>query len=91
MKFTLLFGVCLMVGLAYGQLIIDEDDPNGRKLIDQMVKAINEHEKSTYTFKSVVYSIPVGIEQKISVLLTVTDSRGVSDHSLSLSLFLLNI
>lgn len=44
-----------------------------------MMKAINAHEKSVYHFKGVVYSIPVGTEQKISVLMKVTDSHGVSD------------
>jgi len=66
-----------MAGLAYGQLIIDEDDPAGKKLIDKMMHTINEHEKTTYTFKSVVYSLPIGNEEKISVLLKVTDAHGV--------------
>lgn len=35
MKFTLLFGICLMAALAYGQLIIDEDDPNGKQINDR--------------------------------------------------------
>lgn len=78
MRFTLLLGVCLMAALAYGQLIIDKDDPAGKKLIDLMMKAINEHEKSTYHFKSVVYSIPIGDNKKIQVLMKVTNAAGVS-------------
>ena len=70
-----------MAALAYSQIIIDEDDPAGKKLIDLMMKAINEHEKTTYHFKQVVYSIPIGDQQKISVLMKVTNAAGVSDHS----------
>lgn len=78
---VLLFCGALLVALslAYGQLIIDEDDPAGKKLIDLMMKAINEHEKpTTYKFKTVVYSIPIGDNKKIQVLLKVTNAAGVS-------------
>ena len=82
MRALLFAGILLVaVGLAYGQLIIDEDDPAGKKLIELMMKAINEHEKPThYNFKHVVYSIPIGDNKKIQVLMKVTNSAGVSGH-----------
>lgn len=81
MRVLLFCGVLLVaLSLAYGQgLIIDEDDPAGKKLIDLMMKAINEHEKpTTYKFKTVVYSIPIGDNKKIQVLMKVTNASGVS-------------
>lgn len=84
MRFTItILGLCLLAGLAYGQLIIDEDDPEGKKLIDMMMKAINEQEKTPYTFKNVVYSIPhtIGTNVTIEVLLKVANGQGVSCYA----------
>ena len=63
------------------QLILDEDDPETKVLIDIMMKAINEHEHANYKFKTVVYSL--GETTVFKIMLKVTTEQGVSFHYFS--------
>ena len=72
--FFALFAVLAIV--VRSQLILDEDDPETKVLIDIMMKAINEHEHTHYKFKTVVYSL--GQSEIFKIMLKVTDEKGVS-------------
>lgn len=81
MKTTFLaLALVVLCGLVYGQLILDEDNPHDRKILDMIVTKINEAEHKSYKFKAVVYTLGDG--PKFTIYLTVTDTDGVTSITL---------
>ena len=68
----MLFGLLLVAVVAYGQLIIDEDDPEGQKIIALLVKAIDESQKATFAFKKLISTL--GDNNKYTVYIEVTNT-----------------
>lgn len=76
MKFILvLLALVTLVSYAHSQLILDEDDPHDRKILDMVVQKINEAEHKHYKLKSVIYTLGDG--PKFTLYLNVLDTDGV--------------
>lgn len=73
MKLQVLFVLTVAVALTTGQLIIDEDDPEGKRIISLLMKAIDASEKTEYTFVKLIYTL--GDDDKYSVYLEVSNNK----------------
>lgn len=71
-----LLALVALVGYVHSQLILDEDNPHDRKILDKIVAKINEAEHKHYKLKNVIYTLGDG--PKFTLYLNVLDTDGVS-------------